>query len=90
MMVCFTRQTVQTKIKLQSDLGLFCLFMHLFLKVRNITVVDFVLLQLGAIYKACDGSNVRRAMFSATFAFDVEEWCKLNLDNVVQVYIGAR
>lgn len=29
-------------------------------------------------------------MFSATFAYDVEEWCKLNLDNVLQVYIGAR
>jgi len=24
-------------------------------------------------------------MFSATFARDVEEWCKLNLDNVIQV-----
>jgi len=29
-------------------------------------------------------------MFSATFCYDVEEWCRLNLDNVVQVYIGAR
>ena len=29
-------------------------------------------------------------MFSATFASDVEEWCKLHLDNVVQVYVGAR
>ncbi|XP_033734670.1 probable ATP-dependent RNA helicase DDX52 [Pecten maximus] len=46
--------------------------------------------QLAEIYKACDGKNLRRAMFSATFAFDVEEWCKLNLDNVIQAYIGAR
>jgi len=46
--------------------------------------------QLGLIYKSCDGCSVRRAMFSATFAYDVEEWCKLNLDNVVQVYVGAR
>ncbi|XP_052766131.1 probable ATP-dependent RNA helicase DDX52 [Mya arenaria] len=46
--------------------------------------------QLALIYKSCDGANLRRAMFSATFAFDVEEWCKLNLDNVVQVYVGAR
>ncbi|KAL5018893.1 hypothetical protein ScPMuIL_004615 [Solemya velum] len=46
--------------------------------------------QLATVYKACDSSNVRRAMFSATFAHDVEEWCRLNLDNVVQVYIGAR
>ena len=29
-------------------------------------------------------------MFSATFAHEVEQWCKMNLDNVVQVYIGAR
>ena len=46
--------------------------------------------QLAAIYNACDSNNIRRAMFSATFAHDVEEWCKLNFDNVVQVYIGAR
>ena len=46
--------------------------------------------QLAAIYKACDKNTVRRAMFSATFASSVEEWCKLNLDNVVQVYIGGR
>ena len=46
--------------------------------------------QIAVIYKACDGSNVRRAMFSATFAYEVEEWCKLNLDNLVQVYIGAK
>ena len=46
--------------------------------------------QLAVIYQACDGPLVRRAMFSATFTRDVEEWCKLNLDNVVQVYIGAK
>lgn len=49
-----------------------------------------VCFQLATIYKSCDGNNVRRAMFSATFAYDVEKWCKLNLDNVIQVYIGAR
>ena len=46
-------------------------------------------LQLAKIYKSCDGS-VRRAMFSATFTYDVEQWCKLNLDNVVQVYVGEK
>ncbi|XP_064612172.1 probable ATP-dependent RNA helicase DDX52 [Liolophura sinensis] len=46
--------------------------------------------QLAVIYKACDNNNIRRAMFSATFASDVEQWCKLNLDNVVQVHVGAR
>ncbi|XP_072325783.1 probable ATP-dependent RNA helicase DDX52 isoform X3 [Scyliorhinus torazame] len=46
--------------------------------------------QLATIFLACTSHNVRRAMFSATFAFDVEQWCKLNLDNVVSVTIGAR
>ena len=46
--------------------------------------------QLAAVYKACDSSSVRRAMFSATFAYPVEEWCRLNLDNLIQIYIGAR
>ncbi|XP_067864399.1 probable ATP-dependent RNA helicase DDX52 isoform X2 [Heptranchias perlo] len=46
--------------------------------------------QLATIFLACTSHNVRRAMFSATFAFDVEQWCKLNLDNVVSVSIGTR
>lgn len=46
--------------------------------------------QLAKVYQACDSNNVKRAMFSATFAVEVEEWCKLNLDNVLQVYIGAK
>ncbi|CAG0914064.1 unnamed protein product [Notodromas monacha] len=46
--------------------------------------------QLARIYTACNAANVRRALFSATFAFDVEQWCKLNLDNVVMTSIGAR
>lgn len=29
-------------------------------------------------------------MFSATYAYDVEEWCKLNLDNVIAVFVGVR
>eukprot|EP00105_Crassostrea_gigas_P003675 XP_011416607.1 PREDICTED: probable ATP-dependent RNA helicase DDX52 [Crassostrea gigas] len=46
--------------------------------------------QLAKVYQACNSNNVKRAMFSATFAVEVEEWCKLNLDNVLQVYIGAK
>lgn len=46
--------------------------------------------QLGAIYRACDSQQIRRAFFSATFAFDVQEWCKLNLDNVVMLTIGQK
>ncbi|RMC10610.1 hypothetical protein DUI87_12321 [Hirundo rustica rustica] len=46
--------------------------------------------QLASIFLACTSHLVRRALFSATFAHDVEEWCKLNLDNVVLVSVGAR
>ncbi|XP_029638074.1 probable ATP-dependent RNA helicase DDX52 [Octopus sinensis] len=46
--------------------------------------------QLGVIYKACDSPNIRRAMFSATFAHDVEQWCKKSLNDVIQVYIGGK
>lgn len=46
--------------------------------------------QLASIFLACTSHLVRRALFSATFAHDVEEWCKLNLDSVVLVSVGAR
>lgn len=46
--------------------------------------------QLASIFLACTSHKVKRAMFSATFAYDVEQWCKLNLDNVITVSIGAR
>uniref|UniRef100_A0A8C0VLG9 Probable ATP-dependent RNA helicase DDX52 n=1 Tax=Cyanistes caeruleus TaxID=156563 RepID=A0A8C0VLG9_CYACU len=46
--------------------------------------------QLASIFLACTSHLVRRALFSATFAHDVEEWCKLNLDNIVLVSVGAR
>jgi len=46
--------------------------------------------QLGAIYRACVSSQIRRAFFSATFASDVQEWCKLNLDNAVMLTIGQK
>ena len=46
--------------------------------------------QLGSIYRACVSSQIRRAFFSATFASDVQEWCKLNLDNVVTLTIGHK
>ncbi|TKC34931.1 hypothetical protein EI555_018059, partial [Monodon monoceros] len=46
--------------------------------------------QLASIFLACTSHKVKRAMFSATFAYDVEQWCRLNLDNVITVSIGAR
>jgi len=45
--------------------------------------------QLATIYSSCTGPNVKRAMFSATLSPDVENWCKLNLDNMVKVRVGA-
>ncbi|XP_029469300.1 probable ATP-dependent RNA helicase DDX52 [Rhinatrema bivittatum] len=46
--------------------------------------------QLASIFLACTSHAVKRAMFSATFAHDVEQWCKLHLDNVICVSVGAR
>ncbi|XP_019366494.1 PREDICTED: probable ATP-dependent RNA helicase DDX52 [Gavialis gangeticus] len=46
--------------------------------------------QLASIFLACTSHVIKRAMFSATFAHDVEQWCKLNLDNVILVSVGAR
>ncbi|KAL4608426.1 putative ATP-dependent RNA helicase DDX52 [Arapaima gigas] len=46
--------------------------------------------QLATIFLACTSPRVRRALFSATFALDVEQWCRLNLDNLVSVSIGQR
>ncbi|XP_041808488.1 probable ATP-dependent RNA helicase DDX52 [Chelmon rostratus] len=46
--------------------------------------------QLATVFLACSGSRVRRAFFSATCTSDVEQWCRLNLDNLVSVNIGHR
>ncbi|XP_075887510.1 putative ATP-dependent RNA helicase DDX52 [Nelusetta ayraudi] len=46
--------------------------------------------QLAQVFLACSGSSVRRAFFSATCTSDVEQWCRLNLDNLVSVNIGHR
>ncbi|GFR18596.1 probable ATP-dependent RNA helicase DDX52 [Trichonephila clavata] len=46
--------------------------------------------QLAFIYNACDSPNLKRALFSATFSHEVETWCKLYLDSLVCVSIGAK
>ncbi|XDV39086.1 hypothetical protein PO909_008374 [Leuciscus waleckii] len=46
--------------------------------------------QLATIFLACSSPKICRVLFSATFAIDVEKWCKLNLDNLVSVNIGPR
>jgi len=45
--------------------------------------------QLATIYRACSGPSIRRAMFSATLGPEIENWAKLNLDNLVRVRVGA-
>merc|ERR1712025_597327 len=45
--------------------------------------------QLATIHRACTGPNLRRAMLSATLGPEVEQWCKLNFDNIVRVRVGA-
>lgn len=46
--------------------------------------------QLATIFLACSSAKVRRAFFSATCTPGVEQWCRLNLDNLVTVNIGHR
>ncbi|TKS82979.1 putative ATP-dependent RNA helicase DDX52 [Collichthys lucidus] len=46
--------------------------------------------QLATVFLACSGPKVRRAFFSATCTSEVEQWCRLNLDNLVSVNIGHR
>ncbi|XP_064477621.1 probable ATP-dependent RNA helicase DDX52 [Ornithodoros turicata] len=46
--------------------------------------------QLAEIYRACCGAKLRRALFSATAASELEEWCRLNLDALLSIYIGPR
>ncbi|XP_017273446.2 probable ATP-dependent RNA helicase DDX52 [Kryptolebias marmoratus] len=46
--------------------------------------------QLATVFLACSGAKVRRAFYSATCTPEVEQWCRLNLDNLVSVNIGHR
>lgn len=46
--------------------------------------------QLAEIYKSCNNSDVKRAMYSATYTPQVASWCKKNLKNVVSVTVGHR
>jgi len=46
--------------------------------------------QIAIIYKACDNPLVKHALFSATLANNIEEWCKVHLDDVVRITVGTR
>lgn len=46
--------------------------------------------QLAEIYKACDATNIKRGMFSATHTVHVAKWCRKNLRGLISVTIGHR
>ncbi|EDV19769.1 uncharacterized protein TRIADDRAFT_33010, partial [Trichoplax adhaerens] len=46
--------------------------------------------QVGIIYNYCNNPKVRRALFSATLSFEVENWCRSHLDNPLHVIVGRR
>ena len=46
--------------------------------------------QLATVFLACSCPRVRRAFFSATCTSEVEQWCRLSLDNLVCVNVGQR
>lgn len=44
--------------------------------------------QVAQIYRSCDHPDVKHALFSATFASGVEEFCHTFLDSPVRIIIG--
>ena len=50
----------------------------------------FLLIQVAAIYQACDKPDIKRALFSATLSNGIDEWASAHLDNVVKVTVGIR
>jgi len=46
--------------------------------------------QIATIYKACDNPLVKHALFSATLANNIEEWCRIHIVDVVRITVGAR
>jgi len=46
--------------------------------------------QVAAIFQACTHADVRRCLFSATFANSVEEWAREHLDAPLVVTVGGR
>uniref|UniRef100_A0A914HXD5 RNA helicase n=1 Tax=Globodera rostochiensis TaxID=31243 RepID=A0A914HXD5_GLORO len=46
--------------------------------------------QLSKILRLCNGRETRRGFYSATFSYEVEEWCKEHLNDVAMACIGPR
>ena len=48
------------------------------------------LIKLAIVYKSVENPKVKHCYFSATNSKQVEQWCKLNEDSLVQVTIGKK
>ena len=46
--------------------------------------------QVAQIYTACNNPSVKHALFSATLASGVEEFCHAHLSNFVRIVIGTQ
>ncbi|KAL5478012.1 hypothetical protein EMCRGX_G024887 [Ephydatia muelleri] len=46
--------------------------------------------QVAQIYSACDNSSIKHALFSATVASGVEEFCNAHFDSPVRVVVGVQ
>lgn len=46
--------------------------------------------QVAQIYTACNHPNIKRALFSATLANGVEEFCHAHLSNFVKIVVGTQ
>uniref|UniRef100_A0A914ELT9 Probable ATP-dependent RNA helicase DDX52 n=1 Tax=Acrobeloides nanus TaxID=290746 RepID=A0A914ELT9_9BILA len=46
--------------------------------------------QLDAIIHECNGKFLKLAFFSATFSYELEDWCKNKLNDLATVCIGSR
>lgn len=52
-----------------------------------------LIFQLQEVFSLCSAASPRRlrcAFFSATFSYELEEWCKANLPQLMVVCVGAR
>ena len=58
--------------------------------MKNVSFLIFSFPQVAAIFQACSKPDIKKALFSATLANDVEQWCSLHLDNFVRVLVGIR
>jgi ATP-dependent RNA helicase DDX52/ROK1 len=54
----------------------------------NTSTKDSFREQLGKIFKACQNSKLKHALFSATYSSEIKNWCKSYFTNMIRVTIG--